>query len=63
MMSKEMAKINQDMLMLREDQALKVGESLSQSKRRKISTVGVKPHVPDLNVKPCSDSDEKKEKL
>ncbi|KAJ4876134.1 Galactose oxidase/kelch repeat superfamily protein [Raphanus sativus] len=53
-----MAKINQDMLMLREDQALKVGESLSQSKRRKISTVDVKPHVPDLNVKPCSDSDE-----
>ncbi|KAJ4876138.1 Galactose oxidase/kelch repeat superfamily protein [Raphanus sativus] len=45
-----MAKINQDMLMLREDQAPKVGESLSQSKRRKISTVGVKPHVPDLNI-------------
>ncbi|KAH0886145.1 hypothetical protein HID58_062241 [Brassica napus] len=58
LMSKEMAKINRDVLMLREDQAPKVGASLSQSEPRKISMVGIKPHIPDLNVKPCSDSDE-----
>ncbi|CAN7099768.1 unnamed protein product [Brassica rapa subsp. narinosa] len=58
MMSKDMAKINQDMLMLRDDQTPKVGASLSQSKRRKISIVGIKPNIPDLNVKPCYDSDE-----
>ncbi|KAF8051295.1 hypothetical protein N665_1750s0003 [Sinapis alba] len=58
MMSKEVAKINRDMLMLKEDQAPKVGASLSQSKRRNISTVGFKPIIHDLNVKPCSDSDE-----
>ncbi|CAF1861929.1 unnamed protein product [Brassica napus] len=53
-----MAKLNRDVLMLREDQAPKVGASLSQSEPRKISMVGIKPHIPDLNVKPCSDSDE-----
>ncbi|KAH0906209.1 hypothetical protein HID58_038036, partial [Brassica napus] len=37
LMSKEMAKINRDMLMLREDQAPKVEASLSQSEPRKIS--------------------------
>ncbi|CAN7066259.1 unnamed protein product [Brassica rapa subsp. trilocularis] len=58
LMSKEMAKINRDMLMLREDQAPKVEASLSQSEPRKISMVGIKPHILDLNVKPCSDSDE-----
>ncbi|CDY72189.1 BnaAnng40270D, partial [Brassica napus] len=58
MMSKDMAKINQDMLMLKDDQTPKVGASLSQSKRRKISIVGIKPNIPDLNVKPCYDSDE-----
>ncbi|KAF8103622.1 hypothetical protein N665_0187s0023 [Sinapis alba] len=57
-MSKEVAKTNRDMLMLKEDQAPKVGASLSQSKRRNISIVGIKPIIPDLNVKPCSDSDE-----
>ncbi|CAG7870202.1 unnamed protein product [Brassica rapa] len=57
-MSKDMAKINQDMLMLKDDQTPKVGASLSQSKRRKISIVGIKPNIPDLNVKPCYDSDE-----
>ncbi|KAG2242120.1 hypothetical protein Bca52824_096040 [Brassica carinata] len=50
-----MAKLNRDVLMLREDQAPKVA-SLSQSEPRKISMVGIKPHIPDLNVKPCSDS-------
>ncbi|CAN6839361.1 unnamed protein product [Brassica oleracea] len=58
MMSKEMAKINPDMLMLSDDQTPKIGASLSQSKRRKISIVGIKPNIPDLNVKPCYDSDE-----
>ncbi|KAF8103613.1 hypothetical protein N665_0187s0014 [Sinapis alba] len=58
MKSKEVAKINRDMLMLKEDQAPKVGASLSQSKRRNISIVGIKPIIPDLNVKPCSDSNE-----
>ncbi|CAG7906640.1 unnamed protein product, partial [Brassica rapa] len=57
-MSKDMAKINRDMLMLRDDEAPKVGPSLSQSKRTKISIVGIKPNIPDLNVKPCYDSDE-----
>ena len=37
MMSKEMVKINPDMLMLSDDQTPKIGASLSQSKRRKIS--------------------------
>ncbi|CAN7016944.1 unnamed protein product [Brassica oleracea var. botrytis] len=58
MMSKEMVKINPDMLMLSDDQTPKIGASLSQSKRRKISIVGIKPNIPDLNVKPCYDSDE-----
>ncbi|CAN6831381.1 unnamed protein product [Brassica oleracea] len=58
MMSKEMAKINPDMLMLSDDQTPKIGASLSQSKRRKIAIVGIKPNIPDLNVKPCYDSDE-----
>ncbi|KAH0885682.1 hypothetical protein HID58_061778, partial [Brassica napus] len=58
MMSKEMAKINPDMLMLSDDQTPKIGASLSQSKRRKISIVGIKPNIPDLNVKPCYDSDD-----
>ncbi|KAF8103612.1 hypothetical protein N665_0187s0013 [Sinapis alba] len=49
MMSKEVAKINRDMLMLKEDQAPKL---------ENISIVGIKPIIPDLNVKPCSDSDE-----
>ncbi|KAH0855528.1 hypothetical protein HID58_007928, partial [Brassica napus] len=62
LMSKEMAKINRDVLMLREDQAPKVGASLSQSEPRKISMVGIKPHIPDLNVQPISDSTRKKEK-
>ncbi|CAG7896987.1 unnamed protein product [Brassica rapa] len=53
-----MAKINRDVLMLREDQAPNVEASLSQSDPRKISMVGIKPHIPDLNVKPCSDSNE-----
>ncbi|WZZ07935.1 hypothetical protein YC2023_093856 [Brassica napus] len=53
-----MAKIIRDVLMLREDQAPKVGASLSRSEPRKILMVGIKPHIPDLNVKPCSDSDE-----
>ncbi|CAN7136385.1 unnamed protein product, partial [Brassica rapa subsp. narinosa] len=57
-MSKDMAKINRNMLMLRDDQTPKVRASLSQSKRRKISIVGIKPNIPDLNVKPCYDSDE-----
>ncbi|CAF2086004.1 unnamed protein product, partial [Brassica napus] len=47
------------MLMLRDDQTPKVGASLSQSKRMKILIVGIKPNIPDLNVKPCYDSDEK----
>ncbi|KAG2242118.1 hypothetical protein Bca52824_096038 [Brassica carinata] len=55
-----MAKINRDVLMLREDQTPKVGASLSQSEPRKISMVGIKPHIPELNVKPCSDSEEEK---
>ncbi|KAF2567157.1 hypothetical protein F2Q68_00026983 [Brassica cretica] len=58
MMSKQMAKINPDMLMRSDDQTAKIGASLSQSKRRKISTVGIKPNIPDLSVKPCYDSDE-----
>ncbi|XP_048633681.1 F-box/kelch-repeat protein At3g27150-like [Brassica napus] len=58
LMSKEMAKINRNVLTLREDQAPKIGASLSQSEPRKISMVGIKPHIPDLNVKPCSDSNE-----
>ncbi|CAF2280102.1 unnamed protein product [Brassica napus] len=53
-----MAKINRNVLTLREDQAPKIGASLSQSEPRKISMVGIKPHIPDLNVKPCSDSNE-----
>ncbi|WZZ53626.1 hypothetical protein YC2023_053734 [Brassica napus] len=53
-----MAKINPDMLMLSDDQTPKIGASLSQSKRRKISIVGIKPNIPDLNVKPCYDSDD-----
>ncbi|CAF1859314.1 unnamed protein product [Brassica napus] len=57
-MSKEMAKINPDMLMLSDDQTPKIGASLSQSKRRKISIVGIKPNLPDLNVKPFYDFDE-----
>ncbi|CAN7059322.1 unnamed protein product [Brassica rapa subsp. trilocularis] len=57
-MSKDIAKINRDMLMLRDDEAPKVGASLSQSKQTKISIVGIKPNIPDLNVKPCYDSDE-----
>ncbi|KAF8103624.1 hypothetical protein N665_0187s0025 [Sinapis alba] len=57
-MSKEVAKIKRVMLMLKEDQDHKVGPSLSQSKRRNISIVGIKPIIPDLKVKPCSDSDE-----
>ncbi|KAL0711654.1 hypothetical protein Bca4012_018632 [Brassica carinata] len=58
MMSKELVKINRDMLLLREDEAPKDGASLTQSKRSKISIVGIKTNIPDLNVKPCSDSDE-----
>ncbi|KAF2603367.1 hypothetical protein F2Q70_00027412 [Brassica cretica] len=58
MMSKQMAKINPDMLMRSDDQTPKIGASLSQSKRRKISNVGIKPNIPDLSVKPCYDSDE-----
>ena len=61
LMSKEMAKINRDVLMQREDQAVTVRASLSQSER-KISMVGIKPHIPDSNVKPCSDSDEEERK-
>ncbi|CDY58148.1 BnaCnng32710D [Brassica napus] len=53
-----MAKINRNVLTVREDQAPKIGASLSQSEPRKISMVGIKPHIPDLNVKPCSDSNE-----
>ncbi|CAN7136388.1 unnamed protein product, partial [Brassica rapa subsp. narinosa] len=53
-----MAKINRDMLMLRDDQTPKVGASFSKYKRRKISIVGIKPNIPDLNVKPCYGSDE-----
>ncbi|CAN6839375.1 unnamed protein product [Brassica oleracea] len=53
-----MAKINPDILMLSDDQTPKNGASLNQSKRRKISIAGIKPNIPDLNVKPCHDSDE-----
>ncbi|KAF8052630.1 hypothetical protein N665_1527s0002 [Sinapis alba] len=37
--------------------APKTEGSLSQSERKKISIVGDKPNIPDLNVKPCSESD------
>ncbi|KAL0741143.1 hypothetical protein Bca4012_082656 [Brassica carinata] len=46
------------MLMLRDDQAPKDGASLRQSERRKISIVGIKTNIPDLNLKPCFDLDE-----
>ncbi|KAL0855169.1 hypothetical protein Bca101_060321 [Brassica carinata] len=58
MMSKEEAKINQEMQMLRKYQAPRKSESFDQTESRKLLIVGIKPNIPDLNEEACYDLEE-----
>ncbi|VVB09453.1 unnamed protein product [Arabis nemorensis] len=51
-------KISREMLRLEEDNAPRIGTSLSQPERKKLLIVGTKPKTPDPNLEPCSDSEE-----
>ncbi|KAG7544039.1 Kelch repeat type 1 [Arabidopsis thaliana x Arabidopsis arenosa] len=60
-MSKGEGKINREMLMLQKNQARGTRASLNQFDTGKRLIVSIKPTIPDLNAKLCSDSEEEEE--